>query len=59
MVMRIRYAHKGVHVCCSVFTAPSYDGTYAYCGNLIFSEFEWPAVHGMFQGAGAELVEVT
>ena len=56
MILRLRYQKFGAHIHCRLFTAPGPDRTFAKCGDLVFSEQEWPEVVATFERGGAELV---
>lgn len=51
--MKVRYVRKGAHYHVQVFTAPSHRETFALCGELVFSEAEWPDVRRIFSLGGA------
>lgn len=42
--LRLRWKLLGGHVHCRLFTSPTPDGTWAKCGDLVFSEKEWDGV---------------
>ena len=52
MILRLRYQKFGAHIYCRLFTAPGPDRTFAKCGDLVFSEQEWPEVVINWEGIG-------
>lgn len=55
IAMRLRWAKRGAHVWCRLFTGR--PGTFALCGTLTFSESEWSTVSAAFVRAGVEVIE--
>lgn len=57
MIMRVRWKKFGGHVHTRVFTAPGQGLTFAKCGDLIFTEEEWPEAKRVFEEGSAEVLE--
>lgn len=55
--LRLRYAKAGGHVHCRLFSARDPRQTYAKCGDLTFSEDEWPDAASRLRHAGIEVLE--
>jgi hypothetical protein len=51
MHIRLRFKKLGGHFHCRLFTAEHAHTTYAKCGDLVFSEREWPEVRRTFADA--------
>lgn len=56
VVIRIRYAKRGGHYHCRVFTAPAVDQTFAKCGEVVFDDREWDSVVALLASVGVEFV---